>query len=128
MDEPTLNVSWTLLRVPAHWLTFLRRTHIESRRMARMRSAVVAAALSLLEVGPGCGSPLASAGSGCSGDDECAAGLACLGLAKSSGGHCLPQATLCSKPCRNDGDCAAVGPDFKCIATCSGAGVCGPTE
>jgi len=95
--------------------------------MARMRCAVVAAVLSLIEVGSGCGSPLASAGSGCSTDDECAAGLTCLGLAKSSGGHCLPQAMLCSKPCRTDGDCAAVGRDFKCIATCSGNGVCGPT-
>jgi len=76
-----------------------------------------------------CGSPLGSAGASCTADGECAAGLSCLAIATSPGAACVSQASVCSKHCKADSDCVAVGPGFKCLTACGqAAGTCGLTQ
>jgi len=96
--------------------------------MARLLCVFTAAGSYIFWLSVGCGDALNPAGAACSIETECSAGLDCLPLAKSSGGQCLPQTMLCSKKCKTDRDCVAVTTDFKCIATCSGSGVCGKAE
>ena len=96
--------------------------------MVQALRALVAASVSVLVSVMACGSPLNGAGMGCSVDAECAAGLSCLVLASAPGAGCKALANVCSKPCRIDGDCAAVAPEFKCFATCDGKGTCGHTR
>jgi hypothetical protein len=73
----------------------------------------------------GCGPPaLRVAGTSCSTDGDCGAGLQCLPLAGAGGGGdagCTVFATVCSKTCMTDMDCAAVGTNFTCFSMCSGA-------
>jgi hypothetical protein len=97
--------------------------------MARMIGAVVTGIV-MLGAPWGCGSALSPAGSQCNADNDCAAGLSCLGLASRSGASCSTVVKACSKSCRIDNDCAAVGSNFKCFATCGSAvsGTCGQTE
>jgi hypothetical protein len=52
--------------------------------------------------------------------DECASDAPPLA-------SCTSVARACTKPCRDDRDCAAVGPRFKCFADCDGANTCGQT-
>ncbi|HVU03278.1 MAG TPA: hypothetical protein VHE30_16070 [Polyangiaceae bacterium] len=90
--------------------------------------AVWLVGLSGLAVVAACGSPLQDAGTSCSADDACSAGLSCLPLMAKSGDTCTLVASVCSKGCRVDSDCAAVGPNFKCFLSCDGSGTCGRTE
>ena len=52
-----------------------------------------------------------------------------VSLAEVNDGSCVTLAKACSKTCSVDADCVAVGPQFKCFATCSGGkGACGQTR
>jgi hypothetical protein len=93
--------------------------------MPRMLRALVG--MCVLGSGIACSGSLAPAGSGCSSDSDCAAGLSCLGVGLFSDAGCSSVARACSKPCRVDGDCAAVGPKFRCFADCGGRNTCGQT-
>ena len=88
-----------------------------------MRARVVVVALSWIQ-SVACGSPLEPAGTGCTVDTDCAAGLSCLPVTSQPGPDCMTIAKVCTKTCRGDADCAAVGPKFQCTPACSGAGTC----
>lgn len=90
--------------------------------------ALFVAVVSALVSAVACGSPLDAAGVGCGADADCAAGLSCLPLVSGSGAGCKTIANVCSKPCRTDGDCAAVAAGFKCFDTCDGKGTCSQTR
>lgn len=92
----------------------------------RFAPAVLVAFVGAL-VAPSCGDrALAPAGAVCSSDGDCAAGLACLGVARLSDAGCARLAQLCSKACRSDRDCVAVGEKFQCFADCDGTSTCAP--
>jgi hypothetical protein len=96
--------------------------------VARALAVLVASSACLSSLGIGCSSnALRPAGTSCSGDGDCAAGLSCLGLATFSDAGCSTTANACSKECHVDGDCAAVGPTFKCFAGCGNVSICGQT-
>jgi hypothetical protein len=92
-----------------------------------VRALVVAGATALAFV-VACGSPLNPAGTACSSDEDCSAGLACLDLASSPGKDCKVLFKVCSKSCKSTGDCAAVGENYECTPTCDGKGTCGRTR
>jgi hypothetical protein len=94
-------------------------------------SAAIAVSTSLLALLIACSSAsLRPAGTSCTSDAECAAGLSCLGLVAqvSDAGACANAAMACSKGCLVDSDCAAVGATFKCFPACSGGMSCGQTQ
>ena len=98
--------------------------------MRKVKSPM-ALATSLLALAMACGSTsLRPAGTSCTSDAECAAGLSCLGLVAklSDAGACANVAMACSKACLVDSDCAAVGATFKCFPSCNGAKSCGQTQ
>src|SRR5260370_24734066 len=64
--------------------------------------------------------PLRSAGTVCSPDSECGAGLSCLGLGTFTDAGCTTLAQSCSKRCALDSDCASLGSNFKCLVACDG--------
>jgi len=98
------------------------------RRMKRMRRTLTVLALYALGLVAACGgSSLRPAGTSCSTDGDCAAGLSCLSLAMISDAGCTAVATTCSKACHVDDDCVAVGPKFKCFASCGATNACGQT-
>jgi hypothetical protein len=72
--------------------------------MRNARRVFVAATLLVLGLTGACGSPLSPAGTSCSSDGDCAAGLSCLALGSAPGGDCTTIANVCSKPCHIDGD------------------------
>lgn len=74
------------------------------------------------------GSSLRPAGTSCSTDGDCAAGLVCLGLGMFTEAGCTSTAKACTKSCLMDSDCVSVGPKFKCFADCSGSNTCGQTQ
>jgi hypothetical protein len=97
-------------------------------RMKRIRTIPTVLAIYAIGLVAACGgSPLRPAGTTCSTDGECAAGLSCLSLAMISDAGCTALATTCSKACQVDGDCVAVGPKFKCFASCGATNACGQT-
>jgi len=71
---------------------------------------------------------LKSAGTSCSSDGECAAGLSCLPLGVFSDAGCMTAAKACSKTCSLDSDCAPLGTSYKCFAACDGTRSCGATQ
>jgi hypothetical protein len=75
-----------------------------------------------------CGDALNAAGTRCAGADECAAGLVCLPLVTAPGAGCQTITNICSKPCKDDADCSAVGGDFRCFLACDGKGTCGRVQ
>ena len=94
----------------------------------RTLGAFLAMSACVLGFGIACSSAsLRPAGSGCSVDGDCAAGLSCLGIANFSDAGCTSIAKACSKVCRVDGDCTAVGAKFKCFAGCDATSTCGQT-
>jgi hypothetical protein len=95
--------------------------------MRRMLRALIVASMCVLGSGIACSGSLLPAASGCSSDSECAAGLSCLALASISDAGCTAIAFACSKTCRVNDDCTAVGPRFKCFMACGGMGTCGQT-
>ncbi len=95
-----------------------------------LRRAIVgllaAASISVLA----CGSnvTLLLAGTTCTSDQDCAIGLGCLPIGlQNDAGACQFLADVCSKICRDDYDCAAVGLNFRCFP-CHGSGTCGRTQ
>lgn len=88
-----------------------------------MRARVIIVALSWI-ASVACGSPLEPAGAGCTVDSDCAAGLACLPVTSQPGPDCVTIAKVCTKTCRENADCVAVGSKFQCTPACSGAGTC----
>src|SRR5690349_74957 len=98
------------------------------RHMMRALQALAAVAVPLLGTASGCGAPLDPAGTSCSVDDECAAGLSCRALASAPGADCRILTNVCSKACRGDADCSAVAPGFTCYPACEGEGTCARTN
>ena len=79
---------------------------------------VVGSLVAWLGCGPG---SLRAAGTSCTTDNQCAAGLQCLPLTvPGANGACMPFVSVCSKTCMTDPDCAAVGPSYTCFAMCAG--------
>jgi hypothetical protein len=75
-----------------------------------------------------CGSTaLRSAGTLCSSDPECGAGLSCLGLGTFTDAGCTTLAKSCSKPCAQNSDCTSLGSRFMCLVACDGTRACGAT-
>jgi hypothetical protein len=71
----------------------------------------------------GCGDgTLREAGSSCSQDGDCAAGLSCLGIGNTAGGACTTVARACTKACTTDLDCLAVGSSYRCLPSCTSDG------
>jgi hypothetical protein len=101
------------------------RTMVSPTRIVKCSMGVCLLVLGALHA---CGSSLQPAGTGCASDGECGAGLTCLGLATLSDAGCSTEARTCSKVCRGDSDCLAVGANFKCFASCEGTGTCGRTQ
>jgi hypothetical protein len=95
--------------------------------MQRIAGEVLVAIMCALSLDVACSGSLGSAGTSCSSDNDCAAGLSCIGLAAPSDAGCTSVAYACSKRCRVDADCAAVGPKFRCFADCGTANTCGQT-
>jgi hypothetical protein len=92
-----------------------------ARRLARLLVGGAAA----IFVAVGCSSgALHEAGSACSTDEDCGAGLACMGLGNQMGGTCTTVAKACTKSCVTDLDCLAVGSSYRCLPNCQGAGTC----
>jgi hypothetical protein len=77
----------------------------------------------------GCGpGSLRAAGTSCSTDGQCAAGLQCLPLTAATGdAGCTAFVSVCSKTCQTDPDCAAVGPNYTCFGMCGGGNTCAQT-
>jgi|GEM_PF-2743362 len=97
--------------------------------MVRTLLVVLALGLLVSAASGGCGSPLSVAGTACTSDDGCAAGLSCLALERASDAGCETLVKVCSKPCRMAADCVAVGAKFKCFPKCNGSdGTCGQTQ
>ncbi len=92
-------------------------------RMVKRWSVVLVAATILVAAGCSSGA-LHEAGTSCSTDGDCAAGLTCLGVGTASGGGCMTVAKACTKACETDLDCLAVGSGFRCLPACQGAGTC----
>jgi hypothetical protein len=83
----------------------------------------------LLAVVVACGgSSLKSAGTSCSGDSQCAAGLSCLAVGAFTEAGCAYGASACTRPCTIASDCAPLGADFQCFASCDGTLACGLTK
>jgi hypothetical protein len=99
------------------------------RRQVEVALALMVVSLgAALACGPG---SLRAAGTSCSSDGQCAAGLQCLALTVSSADDagCTPFVSVCSKTCQTDPDCAAVGPSYTCFAMCAGGtNVCAETS
>jgi len=70
---------------------------------------------------------LRGAGTSCTSDGDCAAGLNCLGLGVASDGGCSTAISACSKTCQTDADCVSVGAKFRCFAGCGTPSSCGQT-
>lgn len=68
------------------------------------------------------------AGTACTSDSECAAGLTCVGLGAFTDAGCTTAAMACSKSCTLDTDCAALGSTYKCFAACDGSHSCEATQ
>jgi len=98
--------------------------------MRAMRSVLVLTSfLPLLTPFLACSSaPLRPAGTLCSSDSDCGAGLACLGYGAFSDAGCTTSAMACSKPCTFDSDCASLGARYKCFLACGGTRSCGATS
>jgi hypothetical protein len=71
---------------------------------------------------------LKPAGTACTSDNQCAAGLSCLPLGAFTEAGCTPAASACSKSCNVDTDCSPLGASFKCFAACNGSLSCGATQ
>jgi len=71
-----------------------------------------------------CGTDPLPAGAACKQSAECAAGLMCLDLAQFAGSTCTVIGQACSKDCGSDADCASLGANFRCLASCSGPMTC----
>ena len=97
--------------------------------MRTMRSVLeVPLLLALLIPFAACGSPaLRSAGTQCSSDSECGAGLSCLGAGAFTDAGCTTLAKSCSKACAVNSDCASLGARFTCLVACDGTRACGAT-
>jgi hypothetical protein len=73
-------------------------------------------------------STLKQAGTACSSDSDCAAGLSCLALSAVTDAGCTNLAKVCSKPCTINSDCASLGSTFTCFGNCGGSRACGATQ
>ena len=106
------------------------QTRKSMRRMKRLGVALGASVvIAMLAPIAGCGSnALHEAGTACSADDDCAAGLSCLGIGNGTGGSCVTVARACTKSCSSDLDCLAVGSGFRCLPSCSAASTCVQTR
>ena len=83
----------------------------------------------LLLVLVACSSPtLKVAGTACSSDSDCAAGLSCLPLSAVTDAGCMTLAKACSKTCTINTDCASLGSNFTCFGNCGGSRACGATQ
>lgn len=99
------------------------------RRTTAFLVLLAVSATVLLALTPGCGSnSLHEAGTSCSTDSDCAAGLSCLGIANNSGGACSTIAHSCTKSCVTSLDCLAVGLNFSCLPSCGSEGTCTQTR
>ncbi len=73
-----------------------------------------------------CTSSSLPAGAECSGSGaDCDSGLSCLQLGQSVGGTCSVVGDECTKTCGSNGDCASLGTNFMCFASCNGGMICG---
>jgi hypothetical protein len=72
--------------------------------------------------------PLRSAGTLCTSDSDCGAGLSCLAPGVFTDAGCTTLAESCSKPCAIDSDCVSLGTHFMCLIACDGTRACGATS
>jgi hypothetical protein len=91
---------------------------------ASMRKYLVGSLLILCVVGCSSAAPNL-VGAECSAQADCGGGLMCLTLGTFSDAGCSPGPKACSKTCQGDTDCASLGANFMCFATCGGSSVCG---
>ena len=98
--------------------------------LARAVAAIVARmlryALVLSVALVACTSSSPPAGAECSGSGaDCGDGLSCLQFGEFVGSACSVVGDMCTKTCGSNGDCAALGSNFLCFASCKGAMICG---
>jgi hypothetical protein len=74
-----------------------------------------------------CTSSSLPAGAECSGSSatDCDDGLSCLAFGEFVGSACNVVGDMCSKTCGSNGDCATLGTNFMCFASCGSAMICG---
>jgi len=66
-------------------------------------------------------SELLTLGAACSGQQICASGLTCLGLALD--GECTER-SMCTLECKDHSECTALDPSARCLDGCNGTRVC----
>jgi hypothetical protein len=72
-----------------------------------------------------CGPSNLPASSACKVNDECAPGLSCANVDQlMPGGMCMTVGKNCTTTCVQDINCVPLGPDFKCLAGCTGTSFC----
>jgi hypothetical protein len=73
-----------------------------------------------------CTSSSLPAGAACSGSGaDCDDGLSCLQFGEFVGSACSVVGDMCTKTCGSNGDCASLGSNFMCFASCGGTMICG---
>lgn len=84
----------------------------------------------LLPVVAACSSsaPLQVAGTECTSDSECAAGLSCLAVVGTQDDGGCNSLSACSRSCALDSDCAPLGAGFRCSTACDGSHACVETQ
>jgi hypothetical protein len=80
--------------------------------------------LAIVLVLAACGTNPLPAGAVCKQSNDCEAGLSCLELAQFTGPTCTVVGETCTVTCQHDTDCATLGTNFKCFATCGSDMTC----
>jgi hypothetical protein len=83
---------------------------------------------SLIVLATACGSSPHGAGTACTDDTQCSAGLHCLEIDTfQADGSCIPSGMVCSMICATDADCSSLRTDttLTCRRGCGVLSVCG---
>lgn len=68
-----------------------------------------------------------AAGATCEATSQCEAGLECLPFSVFQGDTCEDVGLMCTTGCNVTDDCAPLGSNYQCFATCDAGETCGPT-